>query len=412
MNVLIVTSLFYPEIAANAKRMAHLAEGLRRKGHGVSVITAFPYYSTSKDIGKYKGKWIVKDQYQGIPVIRTYTYPSRRYGNLFTRLWSFLSFMLSSIFGAFKIKGKIDVVVTISPPFFSFFSGYVISRIKRASLVLDIQDIYPETLVALGFLKNKIAIRLLEWLERFFYRKAKGMTAISEAFRQDFMNKGAEVQGVEVVPNWVDADVFQPMDSGGLRKEYGLDGKFVVMFVGTMGFAQGLENVIEAARLLWDHQDGIEFVFLGEGVEKGRLEELVWQYRLPNFIFIPSMPNSEIPRFLSLADACLVYLRKNELYKITIPCKTYEYMAMGKPVIMGVEGEALELIRKGDCGIGVELESPCDLAKAILGMCKDRDLVRELGKRGREYLVANFNREKIVSRYIDLLKRCDTRSLR
>ena len=412
MNVLIITSLFYPEIAANAKRMTHLAEGLREKGHTVSVITAFPYYSTASDKERYKGKWIVKDQYQQVTVIRTYTYSPKEYENFLKRLWCFLSFMVSSIFGAFETKGKVDVVVTISPPFFSLFSGYVISRIKRASLVLDIQDIYPETLVVLGFLNNRVVIKLLELLERFLYRRAKAMAAIWDGFRHDFINKGAETQGVEVVPNWVDADVFQPMDSRDLRKEYGLDDKFVVMFAGTMGFAQALENVVGAARLLRDHQDGIEFVFLGEGVEKERLKGLVRRHKLSNFTFIPPKPNSEVPRFLSLADACLVYLRKNELYRITIPCKTYEYMAMGKPVIMGVKGEALKLIKRADCGIGVEPESPCGLSKAILEMRRDRHLALEMGKRGREYLVANFNREKMVSRYIDLLKRCDSKGLR
>ena len=164
MNVLVVTSLFYPEIAANAKRMTHLVEGLKEEGHKVSVITAFPYYSTSRDVGTYKGKWIAEDRYQGVPVIRTYAYSCKDYGNLPKRLWCFLSFMLSSIFGAFKVKGKVDVVVTISPPFFSLFSGYIISRMKRACWVLDIQDIYPETLTALGFLKNRIAIKLLQRL--------------------------------------------------------------------------------------------------------------------------------------------------------------------------------------------------------------------------------------------------------
>lgn len=382
-----------------------MAEGLKEKGHEVWVITAFPYYSTSKDLRIYKGKWIVEDKYQEIPVIKTYTYSCNKYADLFKRLVSFLSFMLSSILGSFKVKGNVDVVITISPPFLSLFSGYVISRIKRGSLILDIQDIYPETLIALGILKNKIAIGLLEWLEKFFYRKAKAITAISDGFRQNFISKGANPLAVQVIPNWVDIDLFQLKDGKDLRRKLNLDGKFVVMFLGTMGPAQGLENVIEAASILKNFADKIEFVFLGEGIEKEKLEGMVRKYGFSNFTFISSQPNCEIPKFLSLADACLVYLKKNNLYGITIPCKTYEYMAMGKPIIMGVKGEALRLIEEGKCGVGVEPESPEDLTRAILELYKHRDIAIEMGGNSREYAVANFNKEKVVSRYVAFIEK-------
>ncbi len=405
MNILIVTSLFHPEIAATSKRMTHLAEGLKEKKHDVNIITAFPYYSTSKNLGRYKGKWIVKDQYKGIPLIRTYTYSHREYGNIFKRLLSFLSFMISSIYGSFKVKGKVDVVITISPPFFSLFSGYVISWIKKASLILDIQDIYPETVIALGFLKNTIAISLLEWLEGLFYRKACGMVAISDGFRQDFISKGANSQRVEVVHNWVDIELFKSRDGKDLRREYNLDSKFVVMFLGTLGFAQGLENVIEAARLLTDYRNEIEIVFLGEGVKRERLKTIIKKYGLYNFTFISPKPNFEIPKFLSLADSYLVYLRKNNLFKITIPSKIYEYMAMGKPIILGVKGEALRLIEEGKCGIGVEPESPEDLARAILELFKNKEIATRMGENGREFVVTNFSKGKMVSKYIDFIER-------
>jgi len=411
VKIIILTSLFFPEIAANAKRMTHLAEDLKDRGHDVFVITAFPYYSTSKDLEKYKGKWIVKDQYEGIPIIRTYAYSSKKYGNISKRLWSFLSFTFSSIFGAVTVRGKADVVLTISPPFLSFFSGYLISLIKKASFVLDIQDIYPETLVALGFLKNKIVIKSLELLERFFYKSSKGIVAISEGFKQDFVNKGANPHNIAVLHNWVDINNFQLGDGKALRKTYGFDGKFVVMFVGTMGFAQGLENLVKAAELLKEHKNGIQFVLLGDGVEREKLENLVKSCGLSNFTFIPPKPNSEIPRFLSIADACLVSLRKNKLYEITIPCKTYEYMSMGKSVIMGVRGEAQRLIEQGGCGIGIEPESPDDLAKAILNMYTNKNLTVEMGRRGREFAASNFSRKTVTDQYIDFLERCGNKSL-
>lgn len=408
MNILIVTSLFYPEIAANAKKMTHLAEKLKENGHEVVIITAFPYYSTSEQTRKYKGKWLVKDQYEGIPVIRTYTYSTSKYGNIPHRLCSFLSFTISSIYGSFKVEGKVDAVVTISPPFFSLFSGYMISRMKRCSLIVDIQDIYPETLVALGFLKNRAIIKPLEWMERFIYKRAEGMVSISDGFKRNFIRKGAGPLAVEVVHNWVDVDLFRPADaddSGNLRNEFALNGKFVVMFMGTMGFAQGLENVVEAANLLKDYQDRIEFVFLGKGVAKEDMMAMIKEYELTNFTFIPPKPNSEIPRYLSLADVCLVHLRRNDLFEITIPCKTYEYISMGKPVIMGVKGDALELVEQGSCGVGVEPESPESLAEAILELYENRNVAYEMGENGRKHATANFSKEKMLSRYAAFIEK-------
>jgi len=403
-RVLIITSLFHPEIAANAKRMTHLAEGLKEDGHDVSVITAFPYYSTSRDLSKYKGRWFVKDQHRGIPIIRTYIYSPGKYGNILKRLFAFLSFMISSIFGSLKIKGKADTVITISPPFTSLFSGYVISRIKRGALILDIQDIYPETLIELGFLKNKMIIALLEWIEKFFYRNAGGIAAISKGFRHNFIKKGADPNGVKVISNWVDTDQFKTNRNKGLSSKYSLNGKFVIIFMGTIGFAQGLENVIEAADIIREYQNDIKFIFLGEGIEKEKHIKSVEKYGLSNFIFIPPKPNSEIPKYLSLADACLVYLRKNDLYNITIPCKTYEYMAMGKPIIMGVGGDGLKLIEAANCGMGVEPESPQELAKVILKLYNNRNIGKKMGKNGRQYVIENFKREKVISQYIDLIQ--------
>ncbi len=406
MRVLILTSLFHPEIAANAKRMTHLAEGLKQEGHDVLVITAFPYYSSAADRQKYRGKWVVRESYDGIPVIRTYTYCPRHYRSCLARLLCFLSFMLSSLVVACRTKERVDVVVTISPPFFSLFSAYVISRLKKASLVIDIQDIYPETLVALGFLKNRILIRLLASCERFFYRRADCLIAISDGFKKDFVRKGAVADRVNVVHNWADTDLFRHLEPNGLKVQYGLQDKFVIMFVGTIGFAQGLEHVIEAGRLVGREEPAIHFVFLGEGVEKERLQRRIHQYGLSNFTFIGRRPHAEIPQFLSMADVCLVHLRRNPLFEITIPCKTYEYLAAGKPVIMGVKGEALRVIEDGKCGVGVEPESPEDLARAAVQMYRDRPALAQIGAQARQYTMVRFSRDRVIRQYVKHLENC------
>lgn len=406
-KVLIVSSLFYPEIAANSKRMTHLALALKESGYDISVLTALPYYPTNY-VSPEKGKWLFKDDYCGIPVIRSYIFRSNKYENILKRILSFLSFMISSILASFQIKGRFDTVIVISPPFTAFFSGYIISKIKNAALILDIQDIYPETLVALGFLKNKIIIALLEWVEKFFYKKAARIAVISNGFRYNIIKKGADQSCVKIIPNWVDTELFKPNNdislNGNLRSKYNLDNAFVVMFAGTMGFAQGLENIIRAANILKEYRDKIKFVLLGDGVEKKNLMQMVEEFSLTNICFIPPVPNSQIPEFLSIADVCLVHLRKNELYKITIPCKIYEYMAMEKPVIIGVGGDALDLIVNSGCGIGTEPESPDDLAGAVLELYNNSDIRMRMGENGRKSAVANYSKEKIISQYIDLIK--------
>ncbi|MEO8208920.1 MAG: glycosyltransferase family 4 protein [bacterium] len=414
-NILIVTSLFYPEIAANSKRMTQVAEDLVANGYSVDVITAFPYYQEKVDRTDYKKKIFEKKNYQfseiyePIKIIRSYAFfPKRK--TFFKRVWTFLSFAISSVIASFKLKEKdYLVVLTISPPFFSCFSVYLISKILRCPYILDIQDIYPETLEVLGIIKSKVIIKFLEFLEIFLYKRAKKIIVISSGFKKTLVDRGISRDKVEVIENWADPDVF--VNSEEMRKKlsqkYSFNGKFIVMFVGTIGICQGLENSIKALEMLKEIED-IHFVFLGDGVSKNFLVNYVSNNNLKNATFIERQPHNLIPDFMSLGDVYLSHIRNNRLYSVTIPCKTYEYLAMGKPILMAVTGEGKELVERLKSGIGVEPENPNNLADAVKEIYYNKELYKSLMNNGREYIINYANRKNMTQKFNDIMKTIDT----
>lgn len=410
-KILIITSLFYPEIAANAKRMTQVAEDLVKNGFSVDVITAFPYYQESVDRTDYKKKIFVSEEYrfsenhEPIKVIRSYAYfPQKK--TFIKRVWTFSSFAISSVIASFKLRKKdYFVALTISPPFFSCFSVYIISKILRCPYILDIQDIYPETLEVLGVIKNKAVIKFLEFWEIFLYKKAKKIIVISNGFKKTLVERSINENKVEVIENWADPDVFVNSEKlkNELRQRYKFNGKFIVMFVGTIGICQGLENSIKALELLRKNED-IHFVFLGDGVSKNLLVNYVNDNNLKNATFIERQPHNLIPEFMSLGDVYLSHIRNNRLYSVTIPCKTYEYLAMGKPILMAVTGEGKELVEGMKSGIGVEPENPYKLAEAVSKIYSDKDLYKSLLNNGREYIIKYANRKNMTQKFIDIIR--------
>lgn len=408
-KVLIVSSLFYPEKAANSKRMTHLAEDFVKKGFEVDVITGFPYYEETSKTEKFKGKFFVKDDYSfaensKVNVIRSYTYIASK-KTFFRRVFTFLSYSISSVLASFKLrKNKYEAAITISPPFFSCFSIYIISKILGCPYILDIQDIYPMTLIDLNIVKNKLTIRFLEFWEIFLYKRAKYIVVISDGFKRLIKEKNIAPDKIVVVENWADPEIFKYSEDTKvkIRQQLNINGKFVVLFVGTIGICQGLENSIEALKILKDYKD-IYFVFLGDGVSRKKIEEYTKENNLNNAKFILRQPHKAIPEFMCIADAYLAHIRNNRLYSVTIPSKTYEYLSMGKPILMSVIGEAKDLVEKNHSGIGIEPENPQSLAQGILKLYENKEFYNSLLNNGRDYIIKYANRENMTGKYIDLV---------
>jgi glycosyltransferase involved in cell wall biosynthesis len=411
MRVLLLSIYYPPEIGANSRIVEGLARELAAHGDRVTVLTDLPHYPEGVVRDGYRGKVCMREQQGGATVIRNWLVVAPRESNRL-RILNNVSFALSSLIGGLWSGGQ-DVLYVYSPPLLLGLTAYVLSRLKGIPFVFNVQDIYPEIAVEHGVLRNQRLIRLLERFEVFVYGKAAHVTVISEGFKRNLVGKGVAAERISVIPNWVEGDLFGGQSRGNslLREgaflaEYGLVGdRFVVMYAGNIGYSQGLETVIEAARLLADRPE-LVFVIVGDGVKKGEIVALAEGYGLENVVFMPYQPRERMPEVLASADACLVILAP-EKSKTTIQSKTYEIMAMARPVIGSVDGDGdnWKLIEEAGAGVWAAPGDAAALVAGVRRLAGDRELGERLGQNGRAYIEAR-NTALIVGRqYRALLER-------
>jgi len=404
LNVLIITASFVPDIGPNPRILSEIGADLVRRGNQVTVVTPFPYHPTWVVPEKYRWKLYQIEKLNEIKLIRTYVYASPN-KTFTTRVLNNISIMISTCFGAFAAK-EYDVALVISPPLLMGITAYIVKRFKGTPFVLSIQDLYPETAIELGMLKNRYLISLSKKMEKFLYQKSDQIAVISDGFKKNLMSKSVESSKIKVIPNWVDLGFITPAPRDNhIRAEYEMEDKFMVLFAGTMGLAQDLETIIEAAKLVQDTDD-ILFVLVGHGVAEEKLMNMCREYSLENVKFIPIQPRERIPAFLAAADICLATLKSKPLFNITIPCKIYEIMSAGRSIILGVDGDAKKLVKEANCGICVEPENPREMVDAIMRLYENSDLRMEYGRNGREYVIQNHSRWKLTGSYERLLREC------
>jgi glycosyltransferase involved in cell wall biosynthesis len=401
LKVLMYTHYFYPEhLAALSKRTGDLARALVRDGHEVTVVTAFPSYPTGRVYPGYEGERFREEEWEeGIRLVRCWSY-IRPFERGRTRILNQLSLMGSALTqGTWALRGrKADVVFGISPPLFIALAGLLVAKARRVPYVMDVQDLWPEEAVAVGGLRSRYAVRLAAALARFLYRNSARVVVISEGFRRAIVGQGASKRAVEVLPNWVWPGSFveaEPTDLPGSGCR--------VVFAGTIGMAQGLSVVLSAAERLRERD--VSFVLVGEGVEKERLRSEALERGLSNVHFAPAVRQDRIPGVLAAADALLVHLRPAEVFGSVIPSKTYEYLAAGRPILMGVPGDAARLVEEAEAGVVFPSGDPDALAGAVeevMGL--DEEERRAVGERGREYARRNFTVEALTARYVQILR--------
>jgi len=344
-------------------------------------------------------QWEEKD---GIKVLRVKTYLSANKGFL-KRILNYVSFMFSVILQCFLVKG-VDIVVSTSPQFFCGLSGYFVSRLKGAPWVLEIRDLWPESIIAVGAIKNRKIIALLESIESFMYRKADGVVALTEAFKRHIRARGVPPERITVITNGADLSQFKPLPKdNAFRKQEGLTGQFVASYVGTHGMAHGLEIVLKAADILRNRQD-ITFLLVGDGAERENLVRIKEETGLKNVMMLPQQIKERMPEIIAASDVCMVLLIKQDLFKTVIPSKIFEDMAMERPIILGVEGECKAIIEEAGCGLCIEPENAQALADTVTRLYDDKPLAERLGKNGKDYVEKFFNRETLAMIYLDLLK--------
>ncbi|HFL9405947.1 TPA: glycosyltransferase family 4 protein, partial [Escherichia coli] len=378
LHILFLTDNFPPEGNAPATRTYEHAIRWIRSGHQVTIITCVPNFPEGKIFDGYKNCWYQSDVIDGINVIRVKTYIAANEG--FTkRIMDYMSFMVTG-FIAGLFQKKPDVIVATSPQFFCACAGWALSAIRRKPFVFELRDIWPASITAVGAMKDGFAIRFLEKVELFLYRRASAIISVTHAFKRELIARGVDGDKIDVILNGVDLDKYEPQAKKDIHflKEYALERKFVAGYIGTHGMAQGLECIIDVAEILQEYDD-IRIVFAGGGAERKKIVELVEKRKLKNIVLIERQPKEMMPKLWSLCDVSLVPLVNNELFKTVIPSKIFECMAMGIPTIMSVpEGEATSIIRDTNSGIIVESENPKQIAEAILKLYSNKELYQDV----------------------------------
>ena len=399
MRFIIHTQYYPPEIGAPQIRLSEFAERAVQNGHEVTVLTAIPNYPLGRFYPGYKGflKCEIKN---GVRIIRTWIYPTKSVGRI-QRLTNYFSFVFTSLFLGAVLLPKADYLITESPPLFLGFSGYLLSRLKKARWIFNVSDLWPESAVRLGIVGNGFALRASEFLETFCYHKASLITGQSKEILENIKmkNRGACTYHFS---NGVDSSKFTPeLRSVALHHELGEGAECVAIYAGLHGIAQGLEQIIQAARLLTDLEQKLKIVFIGDGPEKESLMQQAKGLKLVKFL--PPKPKEEIPRILASSDIALVPLK---IYiPGAVPSKLYEAMASALPVILVAEGEATSILNESQAGIAIPPGKVDDIAQALRQLTLDSELRQELGKKGRIAVKKRFDRQEIVSNFLHFLEK-------
>jgi len=374
----------------------------------VTVITCVPNVPDGMVYPGYKNRLRRQvEQLDGIRVIRVWTYLAANAGTI-RRILNYLSYMWVAVWTALTMP-RPHVVVATSPQFFCGWAGVLVSKLKRVPLVLEIRDIWPESIVTVGAMRRGLLVRFLEWSERRMYGSADHIVAVGDGYRDNILEKvPTATEKATVITNGVDLDTFapQPPDLRFLH-QWDLEDRFVCSYIGTIGMAHGLEVVVEAARLLREKgRRDIVFCFVGDGASRKQLEERVASEDLQELVvFTGRQPKGEIPCILASSNACLIHLKKCELFGTVIPSKIFETMAMRRPIVMGVRGEANAIVAEAHASIDMEPDCPNSLVQAVEVLADNPELANKLGSAGREYVRQYYDRNVLAASYLSVLHR-------
>ena len=396
-------------MGAPAARAAELSRHWARLGHDVTVLTGFPNHPT----GVVPEEWRSRlrrlhytESVDGVRVVRTWLWPLPN-RKAHERIRNYASFCISAAVSGLALREP-EVVIATSPQLLCALSGWWLAWWKRVPFVFEVRDLWPESLAAVGAgSEGTMLHRALGAIAGFLYRHAERIVVVSPAFKDHLMRYwDVPAAKIAIVENGVETDLFRfnPSAAAEVRKQLKVEDRFLICYIGTMGNAHGLDTLIAAAEELQNALPSAMFLLIGEGAEKERIVELAAGRGLSNIQFLGQQPRERIPAYVSAADLCLVMLKKTELFKTVIPTKLLEYMACQRPVIVAVDGQARQIVEEAWGGVFVEPENSKALVKAILGSAEEPEQGRQMGARGRQYIVSKFSREKTARDYIAVLQ--------
>ena len=383
MRILYLTHNFQPEPIFWA---LPLAKEFVRQGHGVEVLTGFPNYPGGKIYDGYRVRMLQREVLDGVDVIRVPLYPSHDNSSL-KRILCYATLGISaSIIGLWTIK-KADVVYVMQGPMTLGLPAMVFKLFKRMRYVIHVQDLWPDSLLSTGMYNSNIGLKLLHGWCNWVYKHAARIITITPGMKQRLIERGVPGTKIEVVYNWCDAAQACPSQRNeALAKSLKMAGRFNVIFAGNMGKAQALEPVLDAAKNVAEQKPEIQFVFVGSGVCVDGLKQKAADMGLTNVLFLSRLPVSEIGGILNLADVLFVHLKKDPLFEITIPSKIQSYLAVGRPVLIGVPGDAASLVRQAHAGLSCEPENIDSIAETVLTLyAMPKDDRERMGENGKQF---------------------------
>lgn len=403
MHILFLTDNFPPEVNAPASRTFEHCREWVKHGQRVTVITGAPNFPKGKVFEGYKNKLWQTEEMDGIRVIRVWTYITANEG-FQRRVLDYISYMVSAVIAAFFV-GKVDIVVGTSPQFFTAVAAWVVSVYKRRPFVFELRDLWPESIRVVGAMKDSWALRMLERLELFLYRRAFRIISVTHAFKKNLISRGIKGDKIHVVTNGVDVSRFIPQTRDAtLVKEMGFEGRFIAGYIGTHGLAHALETLLEAAHAAQSQGDeSIGFVFLGDGARKAELKAKAQELGLRNVRFVDSVAKDEVPRYWALLDVAIIHLRRTPLFETVIPSKLFECMGMGIPVLHGVAGESAEIVLSDQVGIPFVPEDASELLASLRRLQSDKDLYSRLRENCLQ-AAKKYDRTTLALKMLDALR--------
>lgn len=410
MKILLIHQAFLEKNDGGGSRFNEMTKTWSEKGHHVTVLGGMVHYTSGVKHKKYKGKFTYKDKsfYKNVDVIRCHVSESYNV-NFIGRLWAYFSFVFSSIYaGLFKTKEKYDIILVTSPPLFVGITAYILSKLKRIPFVFEIRDLWPESAIDTGVLKNKFIIKLAYNFESFLYKKALLINVLTPAFKEKLINdKNVPERKIVFIPNAADFSLSEKIqesfDEKKFKKELGFEDKFVITYVGAHGVANHLIQLVEAAEYL--RETNVVFQLIGSGMQKETLQKEVVNRELSNHVvFRDPVPKNEVFKYILSSDMGASVLKRVDTFKTIYSNKTFDYMSCKKPVLLAIEGVSKDLIEKANCGVCVEPENAKDIAERILGYKESFELHKNHGINGYEYAKLNFDREKLAFQYLDHMK--------
>jgi len=398
-------------MGAPAARAAELAQHWSQAGHDVSVLTGFPNHPTGVVPPEWRARLrrlVHRENIGGVNVFRTWLWPLPN-RKAHERMRNYASFLFSAALRGLTLP-RPDVLIATSPQLLVGLAGWWISFARQIPFVFEVRDLWPESLAAVGAGgDDSLLYHALGKVAKFLYRRADLIVVVAPAFKNHLMaHWHVPAEKIAVVENGVETDLFAPQPPSAdhaMRQQLGAEGKFLVGYIGTMGNAHGLETLLDAAGLLQHKNSEVLFLLVGEGAEKARIKTLAETRGLTNVHFLDQQPREKIPAFISASDACLVLLKKTDVFRTVIPTKMLEFMSCARPVILAVEGQAQQIVEEAGAGLVIEPENADALVHAVRRLAANPELRTMLGQKGREHIVRYFSRRHTAEKYIQVLER-------